>query len=108
MAEVLADFPELIVGTDGVRYRAQAYGALDENGLWEGWIAFAPITGGAAIRSGRETTQPNLKDAVYWASGLRPVYLEGALERARHPHLWRSETARDAPKDGPSDFADRF
>ena len=33
---------------------------------------------GAAV----ETTQPNLEALRYWASGLEPVYLEGALERA--------------------------
>ena len=36
----------------------------------------------AAVRSGRETTQPNLADLEYWATGLTPVYLEGALKRA--------------------------
>ena len=38
-----------------------------------------------SIRSGRETTQPNRQDTAYWATGLTPVYLEGALERALNP-----------------------
>ena len=33
------------------------------------------------MRSGRETTQPNLPDLEYRATGLTPVYLEGALQR---------------------------
>ena len=37
------------------------------------------------IRSGRETTQPNRTDTAYWATGLTPVYLEGALTRALNP-----------------------
>lgn len=37
---------------------------------------------GRVLRSGRETTQPNLTDLEYWATGVTPVYLEGALERA--------------------------
>jgi hypothetical protein len=55
------------------------------DGLWEGWIEFIPTDGGAPLRSRRETTQPNRDDAVYWATGLTPVYLEGALERALRP-----------------------
>ena len=34
------------------------------------------------VQSPRETTQPNLTDLNYWATGLTPVYLEGALARA--------------------------
>src|SRR5438552_1522618 len=38
--------------------------------------------GGLPRRTAVETTQPNLEARRYWASGLEPVYLEGALERA--------------------------
>jgi hypothetical protein len=34
------------------------------------------------VRSSRETSQPNLADLEYWATGLTPIYLEGALDRA--------------------------
>jgi hypothetical protein len=40
------------------------------------------------VRSGRETTQPNRTDTVYWATGLTPVYLEGALRRALDAPSW--------------------
>ena len=53
------------------------------DGLWHGWIEFIPLGDGEPIRSPRETTQPNRTDAVYWASGLSRVYLEGALRRAQ-------------------------
>ena len=82
MAEVLAEYADLIVSSDGVRYRAQAVGAPGPDGLWEAWIEFLPLAVEAPIRSPRETTQPNREDAVYWASGLTPAYLEGALSRA--------------------------
>ena len=52
------------------------------DGMWQGWIEFDPTGDGEPIRSQRETTQPNRKDTEYWASGLTPVYLEGALGRA--------------------------
>jgi hypothetical protein len=82
MAEVLAEFPETVLSTDQTAYRAQACGAATRHGIWEGWVEFIPIDGGAPVRSPRETTQPNRVDAEYWASGLSPTYLEGALERA--------------------------
>src|SRR5262249_8916031 len=49
------------------------------------WIEFVPLGDGEPVRSGRETTQPNRQDTIYWATGLTLVYLEGALQRALHP-----------------------
>ena len=49
-----------------------------------GWSS-STWTPASAVRSPRETTQPNRTDTVYWATGLTPVYLEGALQRALHP-----------------------
>jgi hypothetical protein len=56
-----------------------------DNEMWQGWVEFLPVDGGKAIRTGRETTQPNRQDTAYWATGLTPVYLEGALDRALNP-----------------------
>ena len=56
--------------------------------MWQGWIEFDPLNGPAGrdtLRSPRETTQPNRTDTEYWATGLTPVYLEGALRRALSP-----------------------
>jgi len=51
--------------------------------LWQGWIEFLPVDdSGLPLRSPRETTQPNRTDTHYWATGLTPIYLEGALKRA--------------------------
>ncbi len=85
MAEVLVEFNDVITAEDGTRYAARAVGAEADNGNWHGWLEFTDLKTGQTIRSGRETTQPNRTDTVYWATGLTPVYLEGALERARHP-----------------------
>lgn len=82
MAEVLLRFQTVLVGTDGHAYVPRACAAANADGIWEGWIEFVPQRGGAVLRSPRETTQPKFSDAVYWASGLSPVYLEGALDRA--------------------------
>jgi hypothetical protein len=82
MAEVLVRFTDIVVrhGTDA--YTARACGAPAPYGVWQGWIEFASLDGSRVIRSPRETTQPNRGDTVYWATGLTPVYLEGALWRA--------------------------
>jgi hypothetical protein len=81
----LVQFSDPIVTSDGVSYVARACGSAMPDGLWQGWIEFLPVGEGKAIRSGRETTQPDRDDAVYWATGLTNVYLEGALDRALNP-----------------------
>ena len=83
MAEVFVTFSEPVVGPDGASFVARACGSAGRDGLWQGWVEFTPVEGGPVARSGRETTQPNRVDLEYWATGLTPVYLEGALARAR-------------------------
>jgi hypothetical protein len=83
MAETLQQYPGTIVADDAKEYEARACGGEAPDGLWHGWIEFDPVGAGEVLCSPRETTQPNRTDAVYWASGLSYVYLEGALKRAR-------------------------
>jgi len=85
MAEVLVEFDAAFPGPGGERYAPRACARMNEDGRWEGWIEFSDIDTGAVIRSGRETTQPSRDDAMYWATGLTRVYLEGSLERALEP-----------------------
>ena len=85
MAEVLAEYSDVVIGEDGKRYSARACGGPGRSGQWQGWLEFIDMATGHALRSGRETTQPNRVDTIYWATGLTPVYLEGALQRALHP-----------------------
>lgn len=82
MAEVLVQFTTPVRTADGVLYMSRACGGIADDGLWNGWIEFTSERTGDVIRSGRETTQPNRTDLLYWAEGLTEVYLEGALERA--------------------------
>ena len=103
MAEVLAQFAEPLSTSDGSSYLAQACGAPNAGGLWEGWIEFIPSKGGRALRSSRETTQPNKTDAAYWASGLTMIYLEGALSRALNPLVRKTVPAPPHPSfNGPA------
>ena len=84
MAITLWSFETPVGSHAGEAYSARACGRQREDHLWEGWIEFEG-PGGDVLRSGRETTQPNLTDLEYWAQGLTPVYLQGALRRALEP-----------------------
>jgi len=54
------------------------------DGTWEAWLEFEPTDASkAAIRTDRETSQSNRQAIDYWASGLEPVYLDGAFARAQ-------------------------
>ena len=102
MADVLVTFSDPVTATDGAIYLARACGREMADGRWEGWIEFERTDGSEVIRSARETTQPNRTDTEYWATGLTPVYLEGALERAIHPLVLTPPAAEEAPAfDGP-------
>jgi hypothetical protein len=72
----------LIATTTGRSYRPRAYGSLQPDGTWDGWIVFFPLGGGSAIASDRETTQSSFEALTVWAAGLTPVYVEGAFLRA--------------------------
>jgi hypothetical protein len=84
MAEVLRVYPTLL-SSAGRTYEARACAREKEPGDWEGWIELLADDGSPALRTERETTQPNRRAIEYWAEGLTPVYLEGALERALEP-----------------------
>lgn len=85
MADVLLRYQTVMLTEEGRTYRAWACGgeARDGTHRWYGWIEFLPLDGGPPVRTAHETTQPNRTATVYWSTGLSPVYLEGALRRAR-------------------------
>ena len=81
MAELIQTYAEVLRDARGVEFVASAHGEERADGNWEGWIEFRPAAGGVR-RTGRETTQPNREALRYWASGLEPIYLDGAFARA--------------------------
>jgi hypothetical protein len=83
MAEVLHVFEDPVL-LDGEPYTAQVAGR-PEGHVWEGWIEFVARKGNDAMRTPRETTQPDRAALIYWATGLSGTYLEGALRRAIEP-----------------------
>ena len=66
---------------DGSKYKVRVLGFERDDGMWEGRIEFQNGSG-QLVSTGHETTQPNLTDLQYWATGLETIYLEGALQRA--------------------------
>jgi hypothetical protein len=82
VAEVLLEYPDAVTSDAGTNYIARAVGSEAPGGTWQGWIEFVPIGSGDPVRTSRETTQPNRQDTKYWATGLTPIYLQGALRRA--------------------------
>jgi hypothetical protein len=82
MAELVHEHSTRIKTPTGATYVARTYADQQRDGTWRGWLEFIPTQGGAVLATERETTQPTLDMVGYWASGLEPVYLEGAFERA--------------------------
>jgi hypothetical protein len=83
VSEVIHVFAGEVADEDGHLYTARALGDRREDGMWVGWLEFQPRGGrGQPRRTPTETTQANVDALRYWAGGLEPVYLEGALERA--------------------------
>ena len=76
----IAQYP--LISAGGRAYRPRAYCEPRRDGMWDGWLVFFPVTGGAAIAPDRETSQPSLTAVTHWADGLSDVYLRGALDRA--------------------------
>jgi len=72
---------------DGTIYVARVYGRPREDSMWEGWLEFVAIGAAVVRRTQQETTQSNRQRIAYWASGLEPLYLEGAFSRARTSNL---------------------
>src|SRR5438552_3550095 len=100
MAQIIVTYGHRVTSANGQPYAVRACGRRRDDGLWEGWLEFVSSDGAPVIRSARETTQPNLADLEYWATGLTRVYMEGALARTltRPPGAAvRAKPAYDAP-----------
>ncbi|HXD16689.1 MAG TPA: hypothetical protein VN654_06715 [Vicinamibacterales bacterium] len=102
MAEVLASFSSPVRDDSGLYY-ARAVGRSAPDHLWEGWIEFVPADGvGDVLVSPIESRQPERQHLAYWATGLTPVYLEGALHRARNPVTIRVPVIDEPMSDRPA------
>ena len=79
--ELIHSFSAPVTDERGTVWRGSAYGRPADN-LWVGSIAFVSEAG-ETVETAVETTQPDRAALEYWASGVEPIYLDGALARAR-------------------------
>ncbi len=82
MEGLVHEYTTLLRTASGEAYAARVYADRQPGGLWEAWFAFVPLSGGLTLTTDRETTQSSRDAVAYWASGITPTYLEGALTRA--------------------------
>ncbi|HKR29539.1 MAG TPA: hypothetical protein VJT08_03640 [Terriglobales bacterium] len=83
MSELIYEHPAK-VADHGTSYTARVCGAERPDGTWQAWLEFRPSDSHKPVlRTDQETSQPNRTTIEYWALGLEPLYLEGALARAQ-------------------------
>ena len=84
MAELILEHSTHVRSAQGTIFITRSYGEERPDGTWVGWIEFTPADGnGPTLRTDRETSQPNKVTLDYWATGLEPIYFEGAFARAQ-------------------------
>jgi len=84
MVQLVHEHATQVRTPEGKTYVPRTYAEQQPDGTWFGWLEFRPLDDRLpTLRTERETTQPTLETVAYWASGLEPVYFEGAFERAR-------------------------
>ena len=83
MAVLLEEYATTVIGPDDTTYIVVSFGEERLDGTWIGWLEFRPTDPDKpTLRTDQETSQPNRTAVEYWATGLEPVYFEGAFERA--------------------------
>lgn len=80
--QFVRQYIQILKSPTGETFVARAYMDRQPGGLWEAWLVFFSLSTGAALATDRETTQGKREHLLYWATGLGPTYLQGALERA--------------------------
>jgi hypothetical protein len=93
---MIRPFRHTLTTGNGHTYTALACGRPRDDGTWEGWLEFVRSDASEVLHSPRETTQPNVADLEHWASGLTPIYLEGALKRAANAPVRGASQAADS------------
>ena len=80
---LIREHPTKVIEGDAT-YAVWICGTERSDGTWEGWLEFHPnnVTQ-PVLHTDQETSQPNQSALKYWADGLEPIYLEGALARAQ-------------------------
>jgi hypothetical protein len=84
MPDLIYEHQTQIRTSEGAAYLTRSYAELNPDGMWEAWLEFHPIDGkGPVLKTDTETSQATRAAIDRWASGLEPVYFEGAFARAQ-------------------------
>jgi hypothetical protein len=106
VTDVLQVFGAAIEDARGV-FDGRVVGRQAGDGTWEGWLEFAPANkADSVLVTGVESRQQTHTHLARWASGLTPVYAEGALRRAC-PAAAPPATSHVPPPDRPSTDQER-
>jgi hypothetical protein len=92
VSDLVHAFSEIVRDAEGRAYMASVHAAERTDGLWEAWIEFQGLGQDVTLRTGRETEQSDRHAVTYWAAGLQPSYLDGALVRAFRARLAQLRT----------------
>ena len=85
-------YSEVVRDPEGRGYAASAHALERIDGLWETWLEFRGLGREVTLSTRRESEQPNRTAVLYWAAGLQPTYLDGALLRAMRTRLTELRT----------------
>ena len=106
VADVLHAFRGPIEDRRGA-FHGRVVGRQAGDGTWEGWLEFAPANDAESLLvTDVESRQQTHVQLLRWASGLTPVYAEGALHRA-HSAALASDAPQVPPPDRPSTDQER-
>ncbi len=87
MNDLVHTYSEVVRDPEGRGYAASVHALERIDGLWETWLEFSGVGRDVSLRTRRESEQPDRRAVLYWASGLQPSYLDGALLRATRVRL---------------------
>jgi len=90
--DLVHTFSEVVRDAEGRPYTASVHALERIDGLWETWLEFRGLGRDVLLRTPRESEQPSRRAMTYWASGLQPSYLDGALLRATRTRLTELRT----------------
>ena len=92
MNDLIHTYSAVVRDPEGRGYTPSVHSLERIDGIWETWLEFHGLGRGVTLRTQRESEQPNERAVLYWASGLQPSYLDGALLRATRTRLMELRT----------------
>ena len=95
MNDLVHTCSQVVRDAEGRGYAASVHALERSDGIWETWLEFNGLGRDVTLRSEHESEQPNRRAVLYWASGLQPSYLDGALLRATRARLTELRTMFD-------------